>query len=68
MKIDCINNVTTDLSVKICQTKNVLTEVDLFFRFRPRPRSYVLEFSNTVTEIFFIHMFLLKKMWEDFMR
>ena len=28
MEIDCIKNVTTDLSAKACQTKDVLTEVD----------------------------------------
>ena len=28
MEIDCIENVTTDLSAKACQTKDVLTEVD----------------------------------------
>ena len=28
MEIDCINNVTTDLSAKACQTKDVLTDVD----------------------------------------
>ena len=28
MEVDCIKNVTTDLSAKVCQTKNVVTEVD----------------------------------------
>ena len=28
MKIDCIKNVATDLSTKVCQTKNVVTEVN----------------------------------------
>ena len=28
MEIDCIKNVTTDLSAKVCQTKDVLTEVE----------------------------------------
>ena len=28
MEIDSIKNVTTDLSAKACQTKDVLTEVD----------------------------------------
>ena len=27
-KIDCIKNVTTDLSAEVSQTKDVLTEVD----------------------------------------
>ena len=28
MEVDCIKNVTTDLSAKACQTKDVVTEVD----------------------------------------
>ena len=43
MEIDCIKNVTTDLSAKACQTKDVLTEVD-------HPRSSAKTLESCVSE------------------
>ena len=49
MEIDCIKNVTTDLSAKACQT-------------RPRPRSQVFQILMLMLRYLQFHMFLVKRM------
>ena len=45
MEIDCIKNVTTDLSAKACQTKDVLTKVDHPLSSAKTSESYVSDSS-----------------------